>query len=400
MRELESPAYIVKGDVLDNSIVELKLALSNNFKNSIFSYSLKTNSLPYILETVKNNAGFAEVVSSDEYELARMVGFDIDKIIYNGPLKSKITFLEAIEGGAIVNIETNREIEWLSELPEDKEYSIGIRVNIDLSYISPDDAKDDEEYSRFGFSAESNELTKAITRIAQYKNIKLVGLHVHRTTLSRSVSVYEKVANYVSNIAKKHSLDLEYIDIGGGFYGIMEGKPSFNNYFIAVKNGLEKFFDLELITIIVEPGNAIVASAVDFISTVIDVKKVRDFYSVTTDGSRNDLDPFYKKSKYFYSFIYSGFEKEKLSSEEKVSLQIVGGGTCLENDKIFEIEDGTLLTVGDIIKYDSVGAYTMALSPLFIRFFPNVYLKEKNGYKLIRKRWSSSDFFDIYKTVK
>ena len=392
MRKLETPAYIVKEEILENSIISLNSALSNNFKNNIFSYSLKTNSLPYILERVKSHGGFAEVVSSDEYELARLVGFDIEKIVYNGPLKSKKTFIEAVKGGAIVNIETKREIDWLNELPKDQDYSVGIRVNIDLAYISPDDAKENEDYSRFGFSYESNELEQAITDILHYKNIKLVGLHVHRTTLSRSVNVYERVANYVSNIAKKHSLDLKYIDIGGGFYGIMEGKPTFDEYFKAIKKGLEAYFDLNLITIIVEPGNAIVASAIDFISAVIDVKKIRDFYLITTDGSRNDLDPFYKKSKYFHSLIYND------SKEYQVPLQIVGGGTCLEYDKIFEIENQNLLAVGDIIKYESVGAYTMTLSPLFIRFFPNVYLKDTNGYRLIRKKWSASDFYDIYKT--
>lgn len=394
MRTLETPAYIVKEEVLENSIVSLNSALSNNFKSSIFSYSLKTNSLPYILERVKSHGGFAEVVSSDEYELARLVGFDIDKIVYNGPLKSKNTFIEAVKGGAIVNIETKREIDWLHELPKDQDYSVGIRVNIDLAYISPDDAKENEDYSRFGFSSESNELEQAITDILIYQNIKLVGLHVHRTTLSRSVNVYERVANYVSNIAKKYSLDLKYIDIGGGFYGIMEGKPTFDEYFKAIKKGLEAYFDLNLITIIVEPGNAIVASAIDFISAVIDVKKIRDFYLITTDGSRNDLDPFYKKNKYFHSFIYND------SKESQVPLQIVGGGTCLEYDKIFEIENQNLLAVGDIIKYESVGAYTMTLSPLFIRFFPNVYLKDSNGYQLIRKKWSASDFYGIYKTEK
>ncbi len=57
MRKLETPAYIVKEEVLENSIVSLNSALSNNFKNNIFSYSLKTNSLPYILERVKSHGG-------------------------------------------------------------------------------------------------------------------------------------------------------------------------------------------------------------------------------------------------------------------------------------------------------------------------------------------------------
>lgn len=394
MHRLETPAYIVKQEVLENSIALFGSSLSSTFSNSIFSYSLKTNSLPYILESIKNAGGSAEVVSSDEYELAKLIGFEIDRIVYNGPLKTKATFLEAIIGGAIVNIETHREIDWLDELAKDKSYSIGIRVNIDLINISPTDAKKDEVYSRFGFSAENHELEEAINRISEYSNIKLVGLHAHRTTLSRSVRVYEKIASYVGKIAKKYSLELDYVDMGGGFYGIMDTKPTFDDYFLAIRKGLEPFFDLHVLTIIVEPGNAIVASAIDFISKVIDTKEVRDLQLVTTDGSRNDLDPFYKKSNYFYSIIYKNIEASK------VPLQIVGGGTCLENDKLFEMHNENKLSVGDIILYQSVGAYTMTLSPLFIRFFPHIYLKNENGYKLIRKKWSASDFYEIYKTVK
>lgn len=391
MKNINTPAYILKKEVLECSIDELKSSLSRFFKKNIFSYSLKTNSFPCVLETVRQAGGYAEVVSKDEYELARLIGFGKKDIVYNGPLKSKETFLEAVCAGAVVNIETHKEIEWLKDLPKGEEYKVGIRANIDLKIISPNDAKDNEDYSRFGFSYESGELKFAVDKIKQLENISIEGLHVHRTTLSRSVEVYEAIAQYIGMLVDKLSLDLSYLDIGGGFYGIMEGKPTFDEYFLAVKKGLSQYFDLNELTVIVEPGNAIVASAFDFLTSVIDVKRVRDFYAVTTDGSRNDIDPFYVKDTYFYEVLADG------RAENKVPLQMVNGGTCLEYDKLFQIKDECLLSAGDMILYKSVGAYTMTLSPLFIRYFPNVYIFDNGDYSLTRPAWSASDFFDIYK---
>lgn len=392
LSNVETPAFIIRKDLLEESIKSFRIALNKYFTKSILSYSLKTNSLPYILRMIKHYNGYCEVVSHDEYELARLSGFKIENIVYNGPLKSKETFLEAIQNGAIVNIETGSEIEWLKDLPQNSTYSIGIRINIDLGIISPEDAKDNEDYSRFGFSVENGEFEIALLKLSKLANIKLNGLHVHRTTKTRSVDVYKKLGEFVGYVSNKYSLSLSYVDMGGGFYGIMENKPTFQDYCKAIKKGLEKNLNLDKLTIIVEPGNAIITSAIDFISSVIDVKKIRDFHIITTDGSRNDLDPTYQKTRYFYDVISEN------ESVEEVSLQIVSGGTCMENDKIFEMTDSNILSVGDKILYKKVGAYTLTQSPLFIRFFPNIYLKEREKYRLIRKKWSASDFFDIFDT--
>ena len=94
-----------------------------------------------MLVILKQLGCYAEVVSYTEYELALLEGFDKTHIIYNGPLKSKETFLDAIKNGAIVNIETKRELDWLAYLDPNKNYGVGIRVNLDLGSISPTDAK-------------------------------------------------------------------------------------------------------------------------------------------------------------------------------------------------------------------------------------------------------------------
>jgi diaminopimelate decarboxylase len=75
-----------------------------------------------------------------------------------------------------------------------------------------------------------------------------------------------------------------------------------------------------------------------------------------------------------------------------VEEQIVVGCTCLEYDRLFSLYQKPLLSVGDRIIYKNVGAYTMCLTPLFIRYLPNIYLKEGNNYTKIRDKWTEEEY--------
>lgn len=384
LSNLETPCFILKEQELKNNILGFKEALQNNFPSNILSYSVKTNSFPKVLETILELGGYAEVVSHDEYEWAKLNGFQLDKIVYNGPAKDKVSFIEALNSGTIVNIETNREIEWLKDLDQAKQYNVGIRLNIDLGLISKVDSKDNEDYSRFGFSFESGDFKRAIDKIGELNNIVISGLHVHRTSATRSIDMYRNIAKYVGVILKQCELKLSYLDIGGGFYGIMKGKPTYEEYCQAIREELSQFIALEAVTIIVEPGNAIVASAFDFLVSVIDKKNIRDFTVITTDGSRNDIDPFFRKTGYFYELI-----KNSGNASKTKDIQQINGCSCLEYDKMFEIHNEEELNIGDKIWFKSVGAYTMTMSPLFIRLFPNVYFKQEEGISLLRAKWDA-----------
>ena len=59
----------------------------------------------------------------------------------------------------------------------------------------------------------------------------------------------------------------------------------------------------------------------------------------------------------------------------------------MEHDRLFTIENNVKLSVGDTITYNKVGAYTMCLTPLFIKYFPCVYVKEKEHLELVRNKW-------------
>lgn len=387
VRQLKTPCFMLDEENLKYCISSFQEALGKYFKQHIVGYSVKTNPLPYCLKVAKDSGCYAEVVSYQEYELALKVGFNKKNIIYNGPLKTKETFIDAIQNHAIVNIETWREIEWLDELSHKEVYDIGIRININTSKISLEDGTGPDDDSRFGFSYESGDLQKAISLITSKKNVRLVGIHTHKEPKTRSIRFYQRVMNYVLSIIDKYQLQLQYWDLGGGFFGPMPNKPTFDEY--------AKGFDKVLTKanrggdcVIVEPGSAILSSPFSYICSVIDIKQHDEKIFVTTDGTRNDVDPFFHKVDYFKHIIYN-----KKSNESELP-QVVGGLTCLEYDRLFTLPKGSqTLSVGDFIVLERVGAYTMALTPLFIHYFPTIYIKKNNGeYDIIREEWQVDDF--------
>lgn len=380
-----TPCFILDKAELEKSIAGFQSALQSCFKESLVGYSVKTNSLPYCLNVAKNQNCYAEVVSADEYELALLCGFSKDHIIYNGPMKSHDSFIDAITNGAIVNIETHRELEWLQDLPLNRDFRVGLRLNVNISKVSPDDADGENDNSRFGFSEETDEFNYALNAIMRLKNVKLSGLHIHRTAHSRSIRFYQNSIRYACKTIRNYDLHLDYLDIGGGYFGIFADRPTYQQYAEAFKGVLSEY-KLDNLKVVVEPGNALVASCFSFLCEVIDVKNVdNQCWFVTTDGSRNDVDPFFRKSSYMIELFSKG-------DGEIVREQIVSGCTCLEYDRLFSIDRKPLLAVGDRVLFKNVGAYTMCLSPLFIRYTPNVYIAGDGEYELIREKWTANEY--------
>jgi diaminopimelate decarboxylase len=376
---------VLNEDDLEFGISKFKQALNRNFSNNIIGYSVKTNSLPYVLYKVRECGCFAEVVSSDEYELAKTLGFPINKIVYNGPMKTKDTFLEAIQNGAYVNIETHREIQWLNDLPQNTTFNVGLRLNINVSAISADDAKHDDDYSRFGFTDETSDFENAVKQISKLSNVCLAGLHIHRMSATRSCRYYTNLLKYAMSVVCKYKLTLNYVDVGGGYFGIFPNAPTFEDYSDAIRLGLGDKFDKNL-TIIVEPGTALIAQPMKYFASVIDVKHLRKSTIVATDGTRNDVDPLFTKSNYLKEIIYNH------TSEDIIPEQIISGSSCMENDKLFSLTDERELSVGDVIQFNNVGSYTMCLSPMFINYFPRVYAIKGKHYKLVREKWDAADY--------
>ncbi|MBS7339777.1 MAG: pyridoxal-dependent decarboxylase [Lachnospiraceae bacterium] len=386
-RELQTPCYVIHKDRLAEGIGLLKTSLEREWNHFCVGYSFKTNSLPYVVEEMKKAGFYAEVVSEDEYDLALKHGYE--KIIYNGPVKGKRTFLHALEHGAIINLDAKRELAWLRESGR-RDVTVGLRVNFNLEALCPGETSAGEEGSRFGFSYETGELKWAMDELDKM-GIPLSGLHLHVGSKTRSVAIYRQLAGMACRLKREYDLKLTYIDLGGGYFGGMENRPKFPDYVKAIREELSEEFTPEETMLVMEPGTSLITPPIEYLTTVVDTKQTYANHLVVTDGSRIDVDPLHGKSSYFHKLLYQGTEEE-MEARQVIPKQVVCGFTCMENDRLFVIEDQKKLQEGDRISFQKVGGYTICLTPLFIRYFPAVYVEENGEYRIIREAWTAQEY--------
>ena len=74
-QKVGSPFYIVHPELFRENLKNFSKAFTDIYPRFILSYSFKTNYTPFLLQIVKEEGFFAEVVSDIEYDLAKLVGF-------------------------------------------------------------------------------------------------------------------------------------------------------------------------------------------------------------------------------------------------------------------------------------------------------------------------------------
>lgn len=332
---------------------------------------------------------WAEVVSDAEYQLALSVGYRPDRIVFNGPVKSRQRLRQALAHGSIVNLDSKREVRWAAEFAKEQPkltLSVGLRVNWNLEERCPGESTTSGKDSRFGFNVENGELGAAMSALKS-AGVRVAGLHMHRNSLTQSLGVYQASAELAAELISEFDLDLDWVDIGGGFFGSPAGTPTFDQYVSTIRRALEGTVDIERTQLIVEPGGSLIAVPVEFHSQVVDVKDVGDHRYVVTDASRTDIDPLFRRQREFDVRIDA-------ASEESISEQVICGFTCMEDDRLTVLKDAPQLSEGDRIVFYRVGAYTMSYQSSFIDFPPAVFVRNDDSLKLVRRRGSVDDYLN------
>ena len=395
---LPTPYFLLDEPVLQRYFDMLTGALKENWSNYRIGYSFKTNSLPWLVNFYKKQGAYAEVVSKDEYGLAKYLGFKDSEIIYNGPYKDEASFRAVVLAGGYVNVDSKWELEWLAKLSGElaeaeeqgnrkpHEIQVGIRVNFNLEQMCPGETTMGEESGRFGFCYENGEFAKALREVQSLKGVRVSGLHLHSSSKSRSTAIFASIAKMACRLKREFDLQLDYVDIGGGYCGGMEGRPEYPDYFPVIAGELSKEFEKENTKLIVEPGISLISKGSSFVTSVIDVRDIRGTRYLITDGSRFNIDATMIKSSYLYHV-----ERQK-SKMPVLKKQEITGYTCMECDRLFTMEEQEELQVGDRIIYENVGGYTISLNPLFIQYFPDVYVKDQEKLTQVRKKWTAAEY--------
>lgn len=389
---LKTPYFLIKEELLQHDFDMLASSLKKEWNNYVIGYSFKTNSLPWLVTFLKAQGVYAEVVSEDEYSLAKYLGYTDDKIIYNGPYKERTSFEKVLCEGGIVNIDTKQELEWLEQIStgaSSRRFEIGVRVNFDLEKCCPGETTMGTTSGRFGFCYETGVLGKVIRQIEEMPNVSITGFHLHSSSKTRSLKIFEAISGMACKLKRKYNLKLKYIDLGGGYCGGLENRPQYPEYCEVIGKELKKEFKPSETAIILEPGISLVSRATTFVTSVIDSRDIKGNRYLITDGSRFNIDTTMIKKSYLFHINYNPDYSKK---RDVLAKQMITGFTCIESDRLFELGNSKELVYGDQIVYENVGGYTMSMNPLFIQYFPVVYL-EKDGELLeIRGKWTAKEY--------
>lgn len=388
--QIQTPCYIINQVDYEKNIRDLMDAFENCWQGRVlYGYSVKTNHSPHLFQTAMKYGWLGEVVSPDEYDFVKACGCPDDCIIFNGPQK-RDTVLSACRSGAMVNLDNLEEVALVARnlTEEEKQHStIGIRINYDLESECPGETTCRGVVGRFGISYENGDVEQAVRMLAE-AGIPLRGLHMHQSSSSRSVRIYESIARKALEIIDRFSLtELTYIDMGGGFFGgnFFPGKPTIEQYAQTICGILRRSIDSQKITLVLEPGAAILATSMDYLVSVLNIRDIRGKTVVTVDGSVVHINPFMNPHPTPFTMINPGMDV----GTEKAGEQIIGGSTCMEMDRIYPRDIRHMVTPESRLLFHCCGAYMSTHNSSFINAAPHIYIKENNSFRMLRKKDSA-----------
>ena len=382
--------YLLDSKQFRENFMELKEVFSSIYPNFNIAYSYKTNYTPKLCKIVNEMGGYAEVVSEMEMELAKRVGVDTVRIIWNGPIKNPEVLGDFLLEGGTVNLDSIEEMLFVKDfvaLHPDKEFNIGIRCNFDVR---------DGVLSRFGFDTDSDEFEKVVAFTKNTSNVKLINIQCHYA--KRQIEYWPARAKGMIELIDKIGVVPERIDLGGGLFGKMDEElkkqfssdiPCYADYANAVAYQFkDKFGNMEnMPELLIEPGSALVGDCMKFVGTVKTIKNVRGKYIASILGSQKNIS---------MTGVNPPIKVYNLSLDESEyeNLDIVGF-TCIESDVLYRNYSGKL-GIGDTIVISNCGSYSLVMKPPFILpNFPVLDISEGKA-EVIKRKETFDDIFHTF----
>lgn len=384
--------YILDSKLFQANYDEMLESFQRYYPNTHIAYSYKTNYIPKLCRIIQENGGYAEVVSEMEWALAVKLGVNPGDIYYNGPYKKREYIEKCLLTGVHIHLDSAHEIEIVSKIVgshKDRTFEVGIRCNMDIGQ---------EEPSRFGFDVASGELFEAVQKLNALSNLSVTGLHCHLPFRSLD-SFQDRMQGLRKILSQMPGYHWSYISLGGGYMGGVSEEmakafsfkpPAFREYAKVVAGGISEIYkeERQKPRLIIEPGSALAANTMKYVTRVVSIKQVRNKHIATLSGSVYNINPSTKGIRRPIT-VYSN-QPETFYAEIDMA-----GYTCIESDYLYKGYKGNL-SEEDFVVFHNVGSYSLVMKPPFI--LPDVPCVEVDGEKLItvkRKQQLESVFGDF-----
>jgi diaminopimelate decarboxylase len=355
-RKIETPFYYYDLDLLRSTLDVVKKESENSGYK--IHYAVKANSNPRILKIISSYGFGADCVSFNEINAAIIAGFKPSDIVFAGVGKTDKDITSAlITGIYCFNCESIPEIEVINQLAaeQNKPALIALRINPYIEAHTHKYITTGIEESKFGINAW--ELDDVLKKLADFKNIRLIGIHFHIGSQITRMSVFKSLCARINELQvwfSSHNINLEIINVGGGLgidYENPENNPDFPGYFSLLNEFIDLYPGQELH---IEPGRSIVGQCGSLISKVLFIKNGSNILFAIIDAGMTDL---------IRPALYQAHHKiENLTSAENILRYDVVGPVCESSDTFAKFIELPETKRGDILAIRSAGAYGEAMA--------------------------------------
>lgn len=323
----------------------------------LICYAVKANSNIAVLNVLaKMGSGF-DIVSGGELARVLHAGGEASKVVFSGVGKTVEEIKYALDVGIkCFNVESEAELQRIAAVAKEqnKVAPISIRVNPNVDAGTHPYISTGLKENKFGI-----ELEQAISLFEwanQQPSLSVQGVDCHigsqLTEIAPFLDALDALIDLIGKLQSK-GIELSHLDLGGGL-GVPyngEAPPHPSEYTAALMSKLKAYPNL---TIIFEPGRAIMANAGILLTRVEYLKQNADKNFCIVDAAMNDL---------IRPALYSAWQKIEPIHQQDLPVKSydVVGPVCETGDFLGKDRELSVMA-GDILAVRSAGAYGFTMS--------------------------------------
>ena len=410
-KEFGTPTFFIDEADFRARAIAWNAALQEAFgdKAGTVYYASKAFACTEVARWIKDLGIGIDVSTGGEMAVALAGGIDPAKIEVHGNNKSVAEIEKAISVGvSTIVIDSMYEIDRVAAAAAKagKVQRVLLRLTPGIEAHTHESIATAHEDVKFGFSIASGAAWAAITAVHGHDSLELRGFHAHIGSQIFGFESFEILAErFVTFLAKyrdEFKKELPELDLGGG-YGIayLDGDVTVvpRDAMQALANAVKKHcaaFNLQVPTVSIEPGRAIVGPTMFTLYEVGTVKDVtlengshRRYISV--DGGMSDnIRPS------LYGAEYTTILANRTSTAGKVSSRLVGKH-CETGDIIIrEIDLPDDIVPGDLLAVPATGAYGRSMASNYNHVpRPSVVAVKDGKARVIVRRESIEDLLAL-----
>jgi diaminopimelate decarboxylase len=396
--EYGTPLYLFDEATIRHRCREFRAEFGRRYADTSVVYAGKAFLNRALAIIIKDEGLGLDVVSGEEMAIAETAGFPMDTVYFHGSNKSADELRQALKQhiGRIV-IDSYDELGMLAEIADESGRipDVMLRLTPGVDPHTHEHITTGKVDSKFGFPLFN--AAEAVARAMQAPSLNLVGFHFHLGSLLYEPQPYQEaievVLEFAAAMAAKYGLEIEELDIGGGFpvqYDEAAPAPPIAAYAELITGTLsEKCRQLKMAppSLTIEPGRAIVAQAgvaLYSVGVVKDIPGIRRYVSVD-GGMADNIRPA------LYGAHYEAVLASKMAEDETGRVTIAGR-YCESGDILVRDIEMPPVAAGDVVAVADCGAYCLPLASNYnASLRPAVVMVSEGKARLIRRRETFED---------